>query len=147
MDYVDKCSFRVPGRPVAKQRPRTDYNNPHVYTPDKTLDYERHVRECCRPHRPDGWDREGLYEIRIRAVYPDAQIGDGDNILKSIEDGLNECLYDDDRQVRRGSYQVEVDSDTEDGYVDVSVLQLGRSWIERLSEKVAKWVNYINGVD
>ena len=36
--------FTVSGVPVGKQRPRVAAG--HAYTPKKTRDYEKHVREC-----------------------------------------------------------------------------------------------------
>ena len=111
--------FFIPGKPVGKERPRTGGRG-IIYTPKKTVQYERYVRD--RYHLEAGTYRypEGTaVRLTVKAVYPipeswtkakkqAAKEGklipgkpDGDNILKIIADALNGEAYDDDRNIYR----------------------------------------------
>lgn len=110
--------FEIPGDPVAKQRPRMTKSG-HVYTPTKTREYEKLVKEAYIS-KSRGWkyDKDVPLMVRIIAYFPipksdskkrktEKKIGmirptiksDIDNICKSILDGLNGVAYVDDRQI------------------------------------------------
>jgi len=116
----DDVYFIVEGEVVGKGRPRFTNRNGYVtaYTPKKTLDYEKKVREAyLEEYQPLRWvDKEPLemivnayFEIPKSASkkarenmllneYPTKK-PDFDNILKSIADALNGMAYEDDCQI------------------------------------------------
>ena len=108
-----KVRFKIPGPPIAKQRPRLGKGG-HVYTPTKTKVYE----EICRLSYGSRYFFEDEY-ISIKILFKfevpksyskkkkqDALEGkirpskaDIDNYVKSILDALNNIAYKDDRRV------------------------------------------------
>jgi Holliday junction resolvase RusA-like endonuclease len=90
-------TFIVFGSPVAKQRSRTvtnDNGDSVTYTPRKTRDYESDVRwraKAAHLHKVPG-----LVAVRLRMF---GGRGDIDNVTKSVLDGMNKVVYDDDRDV------------------------------------------------
>jgi len=108
---MNEVTFFVPGRPVAKERPRAYHG--HFYTPARTHAYEKRIA--------DGWGgREpfsGLVSVSVEArwLVPASWSKkrrkaameepwysgrpDGDNILKCILDGLTGTAYADDSAV------------------------------------------------
>ena len=46
---ANKITFEVLGQPIAKQRPRMARNG-RVYTPSKTVAFERLIRSIAAPH-------------------------------------------------------------------------------------------------
>lgn len=110
--------FEIPGDPVAKQRPRMTKSG-HVYTPTKTREYEKLVKEAYISNSR-GWkyDKDVPLEVRIIAYFPIPKSdskkrksekkrgmirptikSDIDNICKSVLDGLNGVAYADDKQI------------------------------------------------
>ena len=112
--------FTVYGAAVPKQRPRI--SGRRAYTPQKTKDYERKVRQAFSdayhgdipvysqdtPVRavieviqgvPQSWSKKKREAALLGTVAPTSRNGDLDNIAKSILDALNECVYHDDAQV------------------------------------------------
>lgn len=110
------AEFTVPGKPHGKGRPRATVVNGHarLYTPDTTAAYEAAVRAAGSPHfeapiagpvrlrivaffeMPASWSRRKRETMRGQFH---TQKPDGDNVLKSIKDGLNEIAWNDDCQV------------------------------------------------
>ncbi|MBY4674305.1 RusA family crossover junction endodeoxyribonuclease [Burkholderia multivorans] len=112
--------FIVPGKPVAKGRPRFVRRGPHVrtYTPEPTERYENLVkmaaREAMRDDEPYAGPVRLIVDIgvpipaswsekRQRAAAAGA-IGatkkpDADNVVKALKDGMNGVVYGDDGQV------------------------------------------------
>lgn len=100
----------IPGQPVGKGRPRFVRTTGHVYTPEKTRDYEDKVRTLYALHKY-GQPMQGPVRLSINAVFklPKAkqhQAGkpytgkpDIDNVVKCIQDALNGLAYEDDKQV------------------------------------------------
>lgn len=94
-DQVHKrVEIVIEGNPVPKGRPKFNRKTGQVFTPQRTVDYEKHVAwsasmNCSRPI-------EGPV-----AVYIDAHVykGDIDNFAKAILDGMNGIVYADDKQV------------------------------------------------
>jgi crossover junction endodeoxyribonuclease RusA len=94
---MDRVTFFVSGRPVAKERPRLGKGG-HVYTPRRTRLWESVIGLHGRVARPDGWPMAARYRVTIE-IRPFRKKGDLDNYTKSILDGLNGILWDDDAQV------------------------------------------------
>lgn len=115
---MEEVTFKVPGRPIGKGRPRVNKNG-HVWTPDRTTNYENAVQWAY-------WDKyrkrtfeKGkalvisivLYYVRPKAMTKAkrlmAQRGilrpivkpDVDNVAKAILDALNGVAFADDRQI------------------------------------------------
>jgi Holliday junction resolvase RusA-like endonuclease len=134
-------TFTIPGPPQGKARPRVSKNG-HVYTPQKTRDYERHIRdswaEQC-PHVP----LTGAVRVQVIAYFPWAKSWtkakkqaaadgvifptgrpDADNILKIVCDALNGLAWVDDsrcvvKEVRK-KYAV-----GQEPHVDVEYKEIG----------------------
>lgn len=111
-----RVSFRVDGKPQAKQRPRFTKQG-HVYTPPETTNYEKLIkvsyREQCGQITlknairaditvsvsiPKSISKKKFWEMQEGNIYPTKK-PDCDNIIKSILDGLNGVAYEDDKQV------------------------------------------------
>lgn len=117
----DRCTFVIPGDPVGKGRPRATTiggGRPRLYTPPKTVDFER----CVRLVAAGAWmprpPIEGAVRLDILAVFrrpkrlmrkrdptglvycPTARV-DLDNCIKSIGDGIQSCglVFANDSQI------------------------------------------------
>lgn len=111
-------SFFVPGKPVGKQRPR--FGNGKIYTPKQTKDYETLIGNLALQARL----KAGKYSPSLKKMYLHIKIHmqketrcDLDNVLKSIQDGMNKIIYQDDKQIRQGSFCEEINIDNDEGVV------------------------------
>lgn len=120
-----EVKFIVLGEPVPKARPRAayQYGKIHMYTPKKTVDYEKLIaleykRQCykvfdertalkmgvrafCSPPKTAN-GKKITEEIRQKMLSGEiVPIGkpDCDNLLKSVADALNGIAYTDDKQI------------------------------------------------
>ena len=110
-------TFEIPGKPFAKQRPRSTKRG-HTYTPPETVAYEKMVGDTGRWHFKE--PLQGAVVVIVVAIFkpakswskkkravamgePHTQTPDKDNIEKAILDGLNKIAYADDSQVAYGS--------------------------------------------
>lgn len=140
---IDRLTFVVPGRPQAKQRPRTVRAGAGVrtYTPDKTITYERLVKYfALNAATYQHWlPLDDLFQVLIRFGYPapkkakesryKASRPDIDNLAKSVLDGLGQSgvIGDDSRVVRLGVEKVsEVGCEYPNGYALVVVVRTPR---------------------
>ncbi len=106
-------TFTIPGKPFAKQRPRTTRQG-RVYTPAETVSFERTVGQIAMQHFPQ--PIEGPVKVIILATFeppkswskkkvsehinrPHTQRPDLDNCQKALLDGLNRIAFADDGQV------------------------------------------------
>lgn len=90
--------FEVPGPPVPKGRPRLARNG-RTFTPQRTIRYERAVRDAAFRYRPESWPMRERYSVVIQCFVSDSRRRDLDNVAKSILDGMNGAAWDDDSQV------------------------------------------------
>lgn len=89
--------FTIPGKPQPKQRPR--FGKGRTYTSKETSTYEAVVAMSALMARPRGWDKSARYRVEILAVFGDRRRRDLDNVVKSILDGCNVTVWNDDSQV------------------------------------------------
>lgn len=100
--------FSVMGPPVAKGRPRADWRNRRIYTPQKTANYERTVHEIAFLRRPPGWPLDGIYRLEVQAYCRNLnELVDADN-MKTIGDALQGVAFQNDKQVRKYSCETHV---------------------------------------
>ncbi len=107
----------IPGVPVGKGRPRATRAG-HLYTPQRTRDYENLIRLAAARQMNGVAPYEGAMAVRIVAVLPVPQSWSGkrqrealsghisptgrpdiDNYLKAALDGMNQIVFRDDSQV------------------------------------------------
>ena len=106
--------FTVPGVPQGKGRPRVTRNG--TFTPKKTRDYEKKVRECYIEAGGHMFPDDAPLYADITAVFPipsslskkrralfngrsHCKKPDADNVAKAILDALNCVAYRDDSAV------------------------------------------------
>ena len=127
--------FRVPGKPVAKQRPRmTRYGA--VYTPSETVRFEKLVARSAisagaRPLMgPVSVELETVFPIPKSWTKARKAAADGkphtsrpdlDNLVKSVLDGLNGVAFADDSQVHSVSSRKRWSSDCGEGLTIVRI--------------------------
>lgn len=106
----------VPGAPVPKLRHR-DGRNGQKYTPQKTVDYEKIIRDMARIYHkgeptarpcslfvtflmpiPTSYSKKKREEL-LSTSWHHTKKPDVTNLVKSIEDGLNGVVWVDDSQV------------------------------------------------
>lgn len=92
------ADFLVMGDPVSKQRPQ--FGRGKVYTPRRTVEAEAAIAEAfdaaTRAHRPHPHDR---YAVQMAFHKTGHKLGDVDNMVKTVLDGLNGRAWIDDRSV------------------------------------------------
>lgn len=123
----------IPGQPVGKGRPRFVRSTGHVYTPEKTRDYESRVRQLYNLLQY-GEPLIGPVRLSINAVFqlpknkrkalsgtPYTGRPDIDNVAKCIQDALNGLAYRDDSQVTELVINMRYCSLTEEAHVSVFV--------------------------
>jgi len=87
----------IPGKPVPKSWGKVrSYNKPLVFTTQKTIEFEKHVRICANKVRL----RRMHGELATVMIFYTNSPGDTDNFAKSVHDALNGVAYDDDAQVK-----------------------------------------------
>ncbi|WP_175908324.1 RusA family crossover junction endodeoxyribonuclease [Burkholderia sp. BCC1640] len=112
--------FVVPGKPVAKGRPRFARHGAHVrtFTPEATERYENLVKMAARAAMRDDEPYAGPVRLIVDIGVPipaswsqrrqrEAAAGvigatkkpDADNVVKALKDGMNGVVYGDDGQV------------------------------------------------
>lgn len=113
-------SFRVPGKPVGKGRPRAAKRGKHItlYTPEATATYESTVALAASQAMGQAPLIDGPVDVLMRIDLPvpfswsqrkqrDALAGtiipttkpDMDNVIKAVFDAINGVVWNDDTQV------------------------------------------------
>ncbi len=92
--------FTVPGRPVPKRRPRstTSGGKVLVYTPRETAAYEKAVGHVAL-NACQGRSITTDIAVGIKLYFKDRKFGDVDNYSKSILDGMQGIVFENDKQV------------------------------------------------
>ena len=100
----------IPGRPVPKHRPRASGagHKKYVYTPQETKHYERQVMFMAAS-AAKGKTFFNDIALDIKLYFSDKKFGDLDNYAKSILDGLQGTLFENDKQVARLSIERYID--------------------------------------
>jgi len=95
----NSVEFTVMGPPVPKARHRTYKGK--AYTPKKTLGYEKLVAQHALRARTFAHLRpfDGPVGLKVVVSFADKRRRDLSNVLKSLEDGMNKIIYDDDSQI------------------------------------------------
>ena len=110
--------FEVPGLPIAKSRPRFNRKTGRTWTPGKTTRYENLVSLAYKEVYPDVIPAGEPIRLTVIAYFPPPKATskkrlalmlanlihhvkrpDADNILKSVQDGLNKVAFMDDSQI------------------------------------------------
>ena len=130
--------FTVPGKPVAKGRPRFVRASGRAFTPAATVNYEACVRLaaelagvcvlsgplelCVRAFWacPRGQERQR----KPRGEYWKPNGPDADNVLKAVSDALNGIAYQDDRQIVRACVEKRQAKQGEAPRVDVCIREM-----------------------
>jgi len=97
---VTQVGIKIPGRPVAKGRPRATKTG-IVYTPKATRDFEEHVAWMARSAKGKPFAPSDRLSVEISLHTKNRLLmGDIDNYAKSILDGLVKGgLIPDDGQI------------------------------------------------
>lgn len=70
-----------------------------MFTPTRTLEYERAVRLVASTTIPSDWDTTGEFKVTMLLVFKPGATPDCDNVCKAVNDALNGVCWDDDRQI------------------------------------------------
>jgi crossover junction endodeoxyribonuclease RusA len=103
-------AFVVPGKPQPKERARRGAGG-RWYTPSATRKYEMGVAVLALAARANArpWSLAGAFALTALVVMPDRRPRDLDNVIKSLKDGCNGVVWEDDSQVVEVSARMEVD--------------------------------------
>lgn len=98
---VTLLQMEIPGDPVAKGRPRMSGKG-HAYTPQKTRDAEKALRERVLSTYTD---LPVDVPVGVEVVFhcATARRTDGDNLFKLVTDSMNGLVYADDSQIHEWS--------------------------------------------
>lgn len=148
---MEEVHFMIPGRPVGKGRPRFTKNG-HCWTPDKTVEYERHIKlSYWNKYGHRKYEADKALAVDIVLYYPRpksmakykrlmAQKGvlrpivkpDVDNVIKAILDSLNGVAFEDDRQIVQVECEKWYDiSEENEGFASVTI----KGWDYNREEK------------
>ncbi|WP_082413703.1 RusA family crossover junction endodeoxyribonuclease [Thermoanaerobacter thermohydrosulfuricus] len=107
---VGPLKIVIPGRPVPKERPRLSAagRKMYIYTPQETSKFEKQVALAALT-AANGKVLFGDIAISIKLYFSDKRFGDLDNYAKSILDGLQGTLFENDKQVARMSVERYID--------------------------------------
>lgn len=91
--------YTIHGSPMPKERPRVNTKTGTVYTPKKTLQWERDIRkQLVSPVMLKGNVEVILHFFLIEKRHKKIDL---DNLIKAVLDALNKVCYKDDKQVTR----------------------------------------------
>lgn len=113
----------VPGRPVPKARHQVRLYQGGVvtYTPAKTREFEKAVRM----HASHAGVRFQKGDLAAVQLFYSSSSADLDNLVKSINDGLNKIAWEDDRQLK-GLLALKIPCERGQEKTEVVILDLER---------------------
>ena len=91
--------FAVWGHPVGKERARTTRKSRRPYTPDKTRNYEKYIKNVFLSVYSKCDNPAGKWELWVDMFHRGVH-ADGDNVLKIVADALSGMLWVKDRSIR-----------------------------------------------
>lgn len=91
-------AFAVAGEPLPKERPRARQGQAQAFTPKRTRDAEKRIRETFKVLYPEWEPLEGELRVLCRFYRSTRRPVDTDNLLK-ILDGVNGVIWVDDKQI------------------------------------------------
>lgn len=94
---LESVRFEVLGPPRPKERHRLGANG-RMYTPEKTVQYERAIAAVARLYLGH-WRKDGRYRTTLTFVFDCTRRGDLDNYVKAVHDGLQGFAFENDKQV------------------------------------------------
>lgn len=93
----------IDGDPIPAQRPR--YSVRRVYQPKRNVEYRKQIQAAAMAAMAVAEPLKGEVAVTVklyRRFKPAARnFGDVDNHLKALFDGMNQIVFDDDRQIVR----------------------------------------------
>lgn len=93
----------IDGDPIPAQRPR--YSVRRVYQPKRNVEYRKQIQAAAMAAMAGAEPLKGEVAVTVklyRRFKPAARnFGDVDNHLKALFDGMNQIVFDDDRQIVR----------------------------------------------
>lgn len=93
----------ISGEPVPAARPR--FGNGRAYQPKRNAEYRQRVQAAARAAMKGSPPMTGAIEANVklfRRFKPTARnYGDFDNHAKALFDGMNQIVFEDDRQIVR----------------------------------------------
>lgn len=115
---MDSITFWVRGLPIGKQRPRFNSETRTTYTPQKTLVWEKEIKNAfedlgkeaipkgipirisvlAKYEPPKSWSKKRKTAVLLNNA-PKVSKPDCDNVLKAVLDALNGVAYADDAQI------------------------------------------------
>jgi Holliday junction resolvase RusA-like endonuclease len=105
MRSLNEISFTIPGRPIPAAR-MTRRGKWVKRQAQKYLAFKEQVGWEARKHfKGEPWQGPVGVELRfyLKVI---RSVGDGDNYLKAVLDGMNGIVYEDDGQVKEGHYYI-----------------------------------------
>ena len=99
----EQMFIMISGEPVPAARPR--FGGGHAYQPKRNAEYRQRIQTAARAAMKGSAPMTGAIEANVklfRRFKPTARnYGDVDNHAKALFDGMNQIVFDDDRQIVR----------------------------------------------
>ena len=119
----------IPGPPVPWER--NAGSGKRRFTSPRTRAYQAHVRRCgafaMLAARLAAWN--GPVRVSRRFYLPDARRRDEDNLIKSINDGLNGVVWADDSWIKSASVDVLIDRERPRVELEIEFLDELNGWV------------------
>lgn len=91
------CEFTIWGEPLPKERPR--FGRGKIFTPSKTASAEQEIRDTFYKHYPLWEPTNADLHLELGFFRRTRRPVDVDNLIKLVQDALNQHLYSDDKQI------------------------------------------------
>lgn len=101
---MTRLVFAIPGQCVPKARPRVGHGGAHTTRATRLYEQRVAVYALAARQKMKTWPRDAEYRLTVYITNENRIRRDGDNQLKSLMDGCNGILWDDDYQVSDGRF-------------------------------------------